>query len=115
MAGLLLLLGTVWAWYMLNQLWQGTLTEGARDGVVAATALGLSVRPAGYRARIVAEGPLDGALVRVEWRDGLRGPRTTLWRGGHRLTVPGLADGEAVNALLGAESQQPGADFTPTG
>lgn len=95
---------TVWAWYLLNRLWQETVAEEAGEALRAAVRLGLDVRPAAWRARRVARGRLDdGSDVRVEWRGGLLGLRTVIYRGDTVSTYPLVCDGDELAEALRIE------------
>ena len=100
LAGVLLLVLGFWAGYAVARLWQISLYEEAGAAIAAAVARGLVVRRPGFASRIVCEGVLDGAKVRVEWRGGVLGARTIVVRGGKHARVPFVRDRPALEAAL---------------
>ena len=92
LAGFLIFLGAFWAYYLFNRLWQGQLSEQAAAAIRAASDHGLTVHPAGYRARLCATGQVDDEAVRVEWRGGVLGPHSIVQRGNRTLHGPLLED-----------------------
>ena len=98
MAGLLLVVAGVWAWYAFNRLQQQWLLANAGPALDHAEARGLKLRPLGYRARVVAAGP----DVVVQWRTGILGPRTVVRTASGRRCVALITDAAALEAALGA-------------
>lgn len=95
LAGLLVLLGALWALFGVSRLWQQSLQNDAREALFAAERLGFAVQPVSTGARLVAHGVVRGQPVRVEWRGGVWGAHSVVVRGGRRCVVPLLADAES--------------------
>lgn len=102
MAGLLLMVGGLWAWYAMTRLHQLWLAEQAEAALDAAELQGLVLAPTGLRARLVATGRLASGAVRVEWRTGLLGPRTIVWRGGRPRRYELLRTADQLDRALTA-------------
>ena len=100
LAGGLLIVAALWAVYILNRLWQGSLYNDARGGVEAAHALGLQLAPTGLRARLVATGAVGDQPVRVEWRGGVRGARSLIHAGAERHHTGLIDSAAALEAAL---------------
>ena len=100
LAGLLVLVGAVWAYIAFQRLWQHSLGREAQDAIAAAEGLGLRRQPAGYGPRVELRGDLDGRPARVTWLGGIRGPRTLLVVGDRRQRLPFVADGGTLRAAL---------------
>lgn len=105
LAGLLLVVAAPWAWYMLGRLQQGWLLEECATALDRAAALGLALRPTGFRARLVALGEVDGRPVRLEWRTGVLGPRCRLRQGDAAQPLPLLRSSAEVDAALLGEAE----------
>ncbi len=101
LAGPLVLLAALWAWYMLNRLWQIEVEERAAAALASVGELGLVLRPAGLRARRVAVGRLStGEDARVVWRGGLRGLRCQVSVHDREAETPLLLDREALTQAI---------------
>ena len=100
LSGIIVIIGTVWAWYALNRLMQESLQREAAAGLEAARAAGFALRPPEFRARLVAMGTLDGRDVRVEWRDGVLGPRSVVRVGGRSRRTALITDAATWAAAL---------------
>jgi hypothetical protein len=101
LAGGLVLLAALWAFYLLNWLWQGSLRDEHRGAIdLAVGDLGLRLEVPGLRARVVAEGVYDGRPLRVEWRGGLQGAHSRVRWGAQRWDGAPLADAAALRAVL---------------
>ncbi len=101
LAGLLVAVVAAWAYYVMNRLWQGSLAEDAAAAIAEAQALGFELVEGGLGARQVAVLLRDGEQIRVEWRDGVLGPRSLLYRGDEVRELPLIRDGEALRQALG--------------
>ena len=101
LAGLILLVGMIWAVYAFHRLWQGSLAEDAAAGIDAAEASGLVLQPAGFGPQLLAEGEVDGERVQVVWRGGVLGARSVVRRGRRSQRLPLIADAAALEAALG--------------
>ncbi len=101
LAGVLLVIAGAWAMVIFNRLWQGSLAAGAAEALTAAQARGLAVRPAGLRARLVAEGQVGSARVRVLWLGGVWGPRSVVEIGDRVRRRPLIRTAEELEAALG--------------
>ena len=100
LAGILIVIASFWASYLVARLWQQSLYDDAHVAIEAASAKGLPLRRPGLRSRLVCEGMLDGERVRIEWRGGVQGARTVLIRGRERTRVPLVVDGASLETLL---------------
>lgn len=101
LAGGLVLLAALWAFYLVNWLWQGSLRDENRSAVdLAVGDLGLRLQAPGLRARIVAAGVYEGRPLRVEWRGGLQGAHCRVQWGAQRWEGAALPDGAALRAVL---------------
>ncbi|MDP6935197.1 MAG: hypothetical protein QGG40_19915 [Myxococcota bacterium] len=107
LAGLLIGIAAVWGWYALNRLWQHSLREDASEAIQATLELGLMLSPPGYRARIVAQGNMEGQQVRVEWRGGAFGTATILVRDGARQRHPLVCSQQELALLLNGSDPKP--------
>jgi hypothetical protein len=101
LAGVLLVIAGAWAMVIFNRLWQGSLAADAAEALTAAQARGLAVRPAGLRARLVAEGQVGSARVRVLWLGGVWGPRSVVEIGDRVRRRPLIRTAEELEAALG--------------
>ncbi len=102
LAGVLVVLGLLWALALWNAARRAVLREEVAGALAAARALGLCERQPGFRPAVVVEGEVGGRPVRLAWTEGLRGPacRLRLGRGrGRRL--PPARTGDELRALLG--------------
>lgn len=100
LSGLLILIGAVWAYHAFNRLWQQSLAEEATEALAAATQLGLTRQGPFYGPRIAVSGTLHDQPIRIEWRGGLRGARTTITQNQITQHIPMLTTAAAVHALL---------------
>ena len=100
LSGLLLVVAALWCLYLVNRLWQGSLARDAEPGIEAAALRGLVLQPAGLRARLVASGELDGEVLRVEWRGGLRGTHSVIRWADRFSRVPLIDSEDALEAGL---------------
>lgn len=100
LSGVLLVVAALWGLYLVNRLWQGSLASDAAEGIEAAASRGLVLDPTGLRARLVARGEVDGGMVRVEWRGGLRGAHSVVVWKDRFARVPLIDSTEALDAGL---------------
>ncbi len=100
LAGLLILVGALWAFIAFQRLWQQSLGEEARSAIAAAEALGLQRQRPGYGPRVEVRGQLGGQAARLSWVGGIGGPRTVLEVGGRRQRLPFVADAGQLSAAL---------------
>ena len=110
LAAFVIILAAIWTLYAFNRLWQSSLARDAAGAIAAAEGLGLTLRPAGYGPRLVAEGRCGaagaaGRPVRVEWRGGVFGARTVLFLDGTRVASPGwLTTARDLEAALAGDA-----------
>jgi hypothetical protein len=100
LSGLILLLMAFWATYMLARLWQQSLAEDAEPAIQHARSLGLELRPAGIRTRVVMRGELDHTDAAITWKGGALGERTVVTLGDRVRRVPLITDPAALDAIL---------------
>ena len=100
LAALLVLVGAVWALYLLHRLWQTSLAEEAAGALDEAVARGLVLHPPGFSPRLVVTGEVGGQPARLEWRGGVWGARTRVRVGSRRETVPLITDAAGLAAAL---------------
>jgi len=96
LAGLLLAVAGVWAWYAFNRLQQRWLLDAVGPALDRAEARGLRLSPLGYHPRLVA---VSGD-VEVQWRTGILGPRTLVRTAGGRRAIALVTDGPQLDAAL---------------
>ena len=95
LAGLVVLIGALWALYGMSRLWQQSLYREASGALAAAADLGFAVQPASTGPRLVARGAIQGQPVRVEWRGGVWGAHSVVVWDGQRTVVPLLTDADS--------------------
>lgn len=101
LAGGLVLLAALWAFYLINWLWQGSLRADGQAAIdLACGELGLRLQAPGLRARIVVAGERDGRPLRIEWRGGLQGAHSRVSWGSRRWEGDPLVDGGALLSVL---------------
>ena len=100
LAGLTVLLLSFWASYMLARLWQLSLSDDASEAIEHAKSLGLSLRPAGLRARVVVKGRWGATDAVITWKGGAFGERTVLMLGDRVRRMPMIRSGEELESTL---------------
>jgi len=100
LAAPLLLLGGLWALALWASLWRRLIEEQAADALAGAAALGLTVRPASVRGRVVARGQVGGQDVAVLWLGGVSGLRCRVQVRDGEATAPFLAEASALREAL---------------
>ena len=106
LAGLLVLVAVVWAWYVHNRLWQTSMLRDGADGFAAARDAGLKLLPVGYGACIRMEGSVAGDPVVLEWRGGLLGTYTLVRVGEKESKRAFIDSGTRLYAALRGDEEE---------
>ena len=89
--------------YMANRLWQKSLIADSEPALRAAESAGLRILPLGFGPCIRAQGTVGAQSVRIRWRGGVFGERTSVWVDGRRTALPLLRTAAALHAAIGLE------------
>ena len=103
LSGVIVASAAVTVRYMTNRLWQKSLIAESEPALRAAEAAGLRIRPLGFGPIVQAQGVVGLQAVRVRWRGGVLGARTSVWVDGRRTALPLLRTAAALNAAIGLE------------
>ena len=103
LGGIAVLVLAVMAKYVMNRLWQKTLTVSAADALASLPLHGFSMQPLGYGPVVRATGKIDGKPAYIEWRGGIRGETSVLRVGGRKRRLPLVRTGSDLERLLFGE------------
>ena len=109
LAGILVLMGALWALVAFNRLWREGFQEEGAEAVARLQSLGWQPVPHPLRARLEWAGTLGGKRASVTWLGGALGARCRVRVGGVvTLTEPLYAAADVERALsLGAPEAAP--------